>query len=109
MTGPAPHHQLPVADDPTGPPERATYTVAEVATLLGISAAVVYDLLNRGQIPARRLGSRWIIARHRFHTWLNTTDEPTDAPATNAGGHPIDGIPRPRTTRHRTDPRGDHR
>lgn len=52
---------------------RATYKVSEVAELLGISRATVYVLLNAGQIPARRIGSRWIIARRRFDDWLNAS------------------------------------
>ncbi|WP_426561393.1 helix-turn-helix domain-containing protein [Angustibacter sp. McL0619] len=55
---------------------RATYTVSEVATLLGMSRANTYVLLKSGEIPARRLGSRWIIPRHRFHQWLDT--DPAD-------------------------------
>lgn len=61
--------------DPEGddvPPTRVTYTVTEVAILLGISRANTYLLLKSGEIPARRLGSRWIIPRHRFHDWLDT-------------------------------------
>ena len=50
---------------------RVTYTVPEVATLLGISRATTYVLLKTGQIPARRVGSRWIIACRRFNTWLD--------------------------------------
>jgi excisionase family DNA binding protein len=69
--------------DPEGDdmlPTRVTYTVTEVATLLGISRANTYVLLKSGEIPARRLGSRWIIPRHRFHEWLDTQgfDSPVD-------------------------------
>jgi excisionase family DNA binding protein len=68
-------------------PTRVTYTVTEVATLLGISRANTYVLLKSGEIPARRLGSRWIIPRHRFHDWLDT--QSLDGPAGHAtvGGH----------------------
>jgi excisionase family DNA binding protein len=68
--------------DPEGdevPPTRVTYTVTEVATLLGISRANTYVLLKSGEIPARRLGSRWIVPRHRFHDWLDT--QCLDSPA----------------------------
>ena len=53
------------------PTSRITYTVPEVATLLGISRATTYVLLKSGEIPARRVGSRWIIARCRFNAWLD--------------------------------------
>ena len=51
-------------------PSRVTYTVPEVAGLLGISRATAYNLLRTGEIPARRIGSRWIIACRRFDCWL---------------------------------------
>jgi excisionase family DNA binding protein len=51
-------------------PARVTYTVPEVAGLLGISRATAYALLRNGEIPARRIGSRWIIACRRFDRWL---------------------------------------
>lgn len=64
---------------------RATYTVAEVAELLGLSRANTYVLLKSGDIPARRLGTRWIIPRHRFHDWLDS--QPLNTAATAHGGH----------------------
>ncbi|MGL4743281.1 MAG: helix-turn-helix domain-containing protein [Dermatophilaceae bacterium] len=60
---------------------RVTYTVSEVAALLGMSRANTYALLGTGEIPARRLGSRWVIPRHRFHQWLDN-----DPDLTNDGG-----------------------
>jgi hypothetical protein len=36
-----------------------------------MSRANTYVLLKAGDIPARRLGSRWIIPRHRFQQWLD--------------------------------------
>jgi excisionase family DNA binding protein len=54
---------------------RVTYTVGEVAGLLGMSRANTYVLLKSGDIPARRLGNRWIIPRHRFHQWLDADTE----------------------------------
>ena len=51
-------------------PARVTYTVPEIAALLGISRATAYAMLRAGEIPARRIGSRWIIACRRFDLWL---------------------------------------
>lgn len=50
---------------------RVTYTVPEIAALLGISRATAYAMLRAGEIPARRIGSRWIIACRRFNAWLD--------------------------------------
>ena len=57
---------------PAGP---ATYTVQEVAELLGLHLGGAYELLRDGTIPAQRLGRRWIISRVRFHAWLDGTPE----------------------------------
>ena len=65
LTDEAPQHTAPT------PEARATYTVAEVANLLGLSRSGTYTLLRAGEIPARRMGSRWIIPRRRFHAWLD--------------------------------------
>jgi excisionase family DNA binding protein len=59
--------------------QRATYTVTEVAAILGLSRANTYALLAAGSIPAIRLGTRWIIPRYRLHQWLDTTPQPVTA------------------------------
>lgn len=56
-------------------PRVEIYTVKQVAIRLGISVGLVYELVRTGQIPAKRLGRRWIISRARFHAWLNDTSE----------------------------------
>ena len=50
-----------------------TYTVDEVAALLGVARGVAYDNVRSGLIPAVRVGRRWLVPRSRFHTWLDTT------------------------------------
>jgi excisionase family DNA binding protein len=42
----------------TGSPERAWYSVAEVAQLLGVSRTTVWRWIRAGQLPARRMGPR---------------------------------------------------
>ena len=46
------------------PPERATLTVDEAATILGISRTTAYESVRRGEIPARRFGRRVVVLRH---------------------------------------------
>lgn len=57
--------------------ERATLTVPELAQRLGLSESATYQALRRGEIPARRIGRRFII-------WRDTIDrffgEPAPAP-----------------------------
>ena len=60
------------AGKPTG--TTATYTVKEVAGLLGLSLGGTYQAIRAGEIPAKRIGGRWIVPVHRFHAWLDTQD-----------------------------------
>ena len=50
-----------------------TYTVDEVAALLGVARGVAYDNVRNGLIPAVRVGRRWLVPRSRFHAWLDST------------------------------------
>jgi excisionase family DNA binding protein len=43
--------------------ERRTYTVPEVAKLLGISRSSAYLCIRRGEIPALTLGRRVVVSR----------------------------------------------
>jgi excisionase family DNA binding protein len=64
--------------------DRAVYTVREVAHLLSLSLGVTYALVRSGEIPARRLGGRWVIPRARFQQWLDAcTVEPDPASSTS--------------------------
>lgn len=54
--------------------ERAVYTVAEVAGLLGLALRNVYPMVQAGEIPARRMGGRWVIPKERFNAWLNGSE-----------------------------------
>ena len=51
--------------------ERAVYTVAEVAEMLNLALGGTYALVRAGEIPARKLGGRWVIPKAAFHDWLN--------------------------------------
>jgi excisionase family DNA binding protein len=55
---------------------RMALSVPEVAAELGVSDDIVYELAQRGQIPAVRLsrgrhGGRWVIPTSTFRTWLD--------------------------------------
>ena len=53
-----------------------TYSVDEVTALLGIARGVAYESVRTGEIPATRVGRRWLIPRRRFHAWLDGEDPP---------------------------------
>lgn len=69
-------------------PTPATFTVREVAALLGVGPSTVYQMLRSGELPARRAGDRWIISRRRVLAWLDGDDQVTasTADAASAGG-----------------------
>lgn len=43
--------------------DKLTYTVTEVAELLGISRTSAYECVHRGEIPSLRLGRRLLVTR----------------------------------------------
>ena len=51
--------------------EPLTYSVEEVARLLGIARNGAYERVRAGDIPSIRMGKRYLIPRERFHAWLN--------------------------------------
>ena len=46
--------------------------IEEIAGRLSIGRLAVYALLERGEIPAIRLGRRWIVTRHAYEAWERT-------------------------------------
>ena len=51
--------------------ELLTYSVEEVAEMLGIARNNAYERVRRGDIPSIRMGRRLLIPRERFHALLN--------------------------------------
>lgn len=51
--------------------------------LLSLSVSSAYALVRAGQIPAERLGRRWV-ARSRFHAWLDGASGQLSATGTDA-------------------------
>ena len=49
-----------------------TLTVAEAATLLGVSRWLVQQQVGKGVLPAVRLGRRILIPRARLLAWLES-------------------------------------
>jgi excisionase family DNA binding protein len=68
------------SDDPVSLndlPRVETYTIHQIASLLDICETLAYDMVRKGEIPAKRLGRRWVVSRARFTAWLN--DQPAGA------------------------------
>ncbi len=61
----------------TGEPEvmsdddRRAYTPEEVARMLGLHLNSVYAMLKAGDIPAVRVGRKWLISKRRFDAWFD--------------------------------------
>ena len=53
-----------------------TYTVDEVAEILGISRSATYECIARGEIPAKRLGRRVVVVRSALEAFLAQPDAP---------------------------------
>ena len=60
---------------------RLTYTVPEVAELLGISRSSAYECVRRGEIPALTLGRRVVIAKAAIDALLGAAPPELDVPA----------------------------
>ncbi len=52
-------------------------SIPEIADRLSVGRLAVYAMLERGIIPAIRVGRRWIVTRHAFETWERTCGLPT--------------------------------
>ena len=53
-------------------------TVDEAAELLGISRALAYTIVHRGEVPSVRLGRRIVVPRHGLLLMLGIPAEPPD-------------------------------
>lgn len=52
--------------------EKLTYTVKEIAALLGIGEAKAYELTHRNDFPKVPVsGRRIVIPKKEFHQWLS--------------------------------------
>jgi excisionase family DNA binding protein len=52
--------------------QRQTYTVEQLASLLGVSRAAVYRELRANRIPHFRMGKRYVIPRSAIARWLKS-------------------------------------
>lgn len=55
-----------------------TYSIDDVAALLGISRSTAYECVRRGELPARRFGRRVVVMRRELEELLATPARPSD-------------------------------
>lgn len=53
-----------------GTPQSRTYTVNDIAAILGIGRATAYKLANSGEFKTLRIGNMIRISRKSFEDWL---------------------------------------
>jgi excisionase family DNA binding protein len=63
-------------------------SVTEAAEVLGISRSLAYDLVARGELPARRFGGRIVVLLRPLQRLLD--GEPVDDASGASGG--LDGL-----------------
>jgi excisionase family DNA binding protein len=51
--------------------------VSDIAGILGLSLSRTYAMLARGDLPATRVGGRWVVPRAAWEAWLSA--KATDA------------------------------
>jgi len=59
---------------------RVTYSVDEVAQLLGIARTTAYESIHRGEIPARRFGRRIVVLRDALDELLDARPHSATSP-----------------------------
>lgn len=52
--------------------EKKTYTVKEIASILGISEKVAYSLVKSGSFRCIRIGRAIRVSKDSFDSWLGT-------------------------------------
>jgi len=55
--------------------ENAVLTIEEAAKILGISKKLCYTAAERGEIPAKHIGARWIVLRKPLEEMLGLGDQ----------------------------------
>jgi excisionase family DNA binding protein len=58
--------------------------IPEIASRLKIGRLAVYDMLEKGVIPAIRINRRWLISRYAYERWERTIGVPPQETAPEA-------------------------
>jgi excisionase family DNA binding protein len=58
-----------------------TLTIEEAAAVLGISRALAYELVKRGELPSLRLGRRVVVLRKALEAFVEAVTRTSASPA----------------------------
>lgn len=61
-----------------GSPTRATLTIEETATILGVGRTAAYDAARRNEIPTIKIGRRLLVPRAALDRLLSATPSTTE-------------------------------
>ncbi len=50
--------------------EQLALNVTQAAQLLGIDRKTATALIHRGELPAFRIGTRWLVSRSKLEEWI---------------------------------------
>lgn len=50
--------------------EQLTLNISQAAQLLGVDRKTATALIHRGELPAFRIGTRWMISRSGLEAWI---------------------------------------
>lgn len=50
--------------------QRRTYTIEEARKILGIGRSLAYRMAETGELPAIKLGGRYLVPADRLEAWL---------------------------------------
>ncbi|MGL4606670.1 MAG: helix-turn-helix domain-containing protein [Eubacteriaceae bacterium] len=53
--------------------EKMTYSVPEVADLLGISIPKAYELAHQPDFPKLKIGKRMVVPKKEFELWITSS------------------------------------
>jgi excisionase family DNA binding protein len=59
-------------------------TLKEAREMLKVSRNTMYNLVQQGTIPARKVGSSWRIVRHKLEDWMNQQDNRAESSSTGS-------------------------
>jgi excisionase family DNA binding protein len=65
--------------------ERMTLSIEEAAAILGISRALAYELVRRGDLPQLRLGRRIVVPRKALMEFIDAGAPSAPAPSSASG------------------------
>ncbi len=56
--------------------ETMTYSIIETAQILGIGKTLCYEQARSGQIPAKKIGERYVVPKVLLERFLSLPDSP---------------------------------